>query len=141
MTAALYAGVALTAALSCAWDLRLRRIPNLLTVGSAAAACCVHLALSGPAGAGFSVAGWVLGIALFLPWFLARAMGGGDVKLLGAVGAWLGPVEIVWACLFAMAAGGVVALVLLAAPRRERPRAIAYAVPVTMGVALALWLR
>ena len=139
MTALIYAGVAATAVLSCAWDIRYRRIPNVLTFGSALLGIGLHAAGSGAAGAGFSAAGWAVGLALFLPWFLAGGMGGGDVKLLAAFGAWLGPLQIVWACLFAMLAGGLVAAIAVVASR-HRPRAVASAVPIAAGVALALWL-
>jgi prepilin peptidase CpaA len=44
--------------------------------------------------------------------FLLRGMGAGDVKLLGAVGAWLGPGGALWSALFAVLAGGVLALVV-----------------------------
>jgi prepilin peptidase CpaA len=39
-------------------------------------------------------------------------MGAGDVKLLGAVGAWLGPTGALWSAFFAVMAGGVLALVI-----------------------------
>jgi Flp pilus assembly protein protease CpaA len=62
------------------------------------------------------------------------------VKLLGAFGAWLGPVHVLWAAMFAMVAGGVIAVIVLMVRRHQPPRAIRYAVPVGTGVALALWL-
>src|SRR5262245_8754207 len=102
-------GILSTIVLSCAWDLRARRLPNVLTFGSALAALAVHSLDGGLPAAGLSVAGCLTGILLFLPWFLAGGMGGGDVKLLGAFGAWLGPQQTLWAGLFAMLAGGVLA--------------------------------
>ena len=169
MPAILYAGIGVTAALSCLWDVRERRIPNALTFGSAAAALAVHALGGGGAAAATAVAGWTVGLLLFVPWFAAGGMGAGDVKLLAAFGAWLGPLEILWAALFAMAAGGVVALaaailrgqarrtltdtwLLAMALRlgagegharhaRERSGGIAYALPVAAGVGLTLWLR
>jgi prepilin peptidase CpaA len=42
--------------------------------------------------------------------FLLRGMGAGDVKLLGAVGAWLGVMGALWAAFYAVLAGGVLAL-------------------------------
>jgi prepilin peptidase CpaA len=39
-------------------------------------------------------------------------MGAGDVKLLAALGAWLGPMETVWLALFSSIAGGVIALIV-----------------------------
>ena len=63
-------------------------------------------------GLALSAAGWAIGIALFLPMFLLRGMGGGDVKLLGAVGAWLGPLGALYAGLYSVLAGGVLALIV-----------------------------
>ena len=81
-------GVVLSAAVI---DVRTHRIPNILTFGSAAAAFGYHAWTAGASGLGASAGGWAIGVALFLPLFLLRGMGGGDVKLMGAVGAWLGP--------------------------------------------------
>jgi prepilin peptidase CpaA len=139
MSGAVYVGLAGTAAASCWSDLRSGRIPNVLTFGSAAAALLVHGA-GGSNGLLFSVSGLVVGLLLFLPWYVMGGMGGGDVKLLAAFGAWLGPTQVFWACLFAMLAGGALALAVMIIYRRDRPRGIAYAVPVAVGVAMALWL-
>jgi prepilin peptidase CpaA len=102
-------GVVLTAAVI---DARTQRIPNILTFGSAAAALVYHAWTGGGYGLGVSAGGWALGVALFLPMFLLKGMGGGDVKLLGAVGAWLGPMGVLYAGLYSVLAGGVLALVV-----------------------------
>ena len=52
------------------------------------------------------------GTALFLPFFLLGGMGAGDVKLLAALGAWLGPRDALWLAVYASMAGGVLAVVL-----------------------------
>ena len=57
------------------------------------------------------VGGWLLGAALFFPMFALRGMGAGDVKLLAAVGAWLGPAQVVWWRSDTSIAGGVLGLV------------------------------
>lgn len=93
-------------------DVRTRRIPNLLTFGSALAAAVYHASTTGLHGLALSAAGWAAGIALFLPMFLLRGMGAGDVKLLGAVGAWLGPEGVLYASLYSVLAGGVLALIM-----------------------------
>jgi len=93
-------------------DVRTGRIPNILTFGSAAAALAYHLWTGGLHALGMSAAGWAIGTALFLPLFLLRGMGAGDVKLLGAVGAWLGPMGALYSGLYSVLAGGLLALVI-----------------------------
>ena len=111
----IYQGIAIgLVVIAVAWDLATRRIPNLLTFGAALAAFAVHAYVEGWTGAGTSLAGWVVGAAFFFPFFALRGMGAGDVKLLAAVGAWLGPAAIVWVALFSGVAGGVFGLVVAA---------------------------
>ncbi len=98
----------------CVTDLRHRRIPNVLTLGAAAGAFGYFLVGDGWSGLGWSVAGWAVGLAMFLPIFAMRGIGGGDVKLMAALGAWIGPGPAVWTALFAALAGGPLALVVAA---------------------------
>jgi prepilin peptidase CpaA len=86
-------------ALVCAaawWDLTAHRIPNTLTVTGLAAAFLLRAPL-GPEALVRGLAG--LGIALLIAVVLyaIRAIGGGDVKLLAGVGAFLGSSEILGA--------------------------------------------
>jgi prepilin peptidase CpaA len=99
-------------------DLRTRRIPNLLTGPMAIVG--VTLAAAGSSGVtvAASLLGLCLGLALMLPGHLLGATGGGDVKLMGAVGAVVGPGTVIEAFLFTAIAGGVLALVV--AVRRKR---------------------
>ena len=92
------------------FDVRTRRIPNFLTFGGAAAAMAYAVFAGGLPALGWAVAGWVLGAALFFPFFALRGMGAGDVKLLAALGAWLGPGAAVWVAIYASMAGGVLAV-------------------------------
>src|SRR6187401_3320193 len=102
-------GIAIVAS---AWDLRTRRIPQLLTFGGALAAFVFH-SINGGWDAGVaSAAGWAVGIAIFFVPFALGGLGAGDVKLLGALGAWLGPTGIFWAALYTGVAGGVLAIVV-----------------------------
>jgi len=101
--------VALVAAVC---DLKTRRIPNALTLGAALVAIGVHGMLSGWSGVLLAASGWVVGLALFFPVFLLGGMGAGDVKLLAATGAWLGPYGAVWVALYGVLAGGLMALVV-----------------------------
>ena len=93
-------------------DVRTRRIPNVLTLSAAGLALGFHLVTGGPSAAGWSLAGWIVGVLLFLPMFALRGMGGGDVKLLAAVGAWLGPTQVALAALATSVAGGVIAIIV-----------------------------
>jgi prepilin peptidase CpaA len=67
-----------------------------------------------PGGLGWLAAlkGLVLGMAVLLPIYLLRAMGAGDVKLMGMVGAFLGPGDLVGAVIATFIAGGVMAVVV-----------------------------
>jgi prepilin peptidase CpaA len=98
-------------------------------------------------------------------------MGAGDVKLLAAVGAWLGPSQVATAALATSIAGGVIALVVALAhgylrtawrnlwmlltqwrvmgirPVDEltlqgaRGPRLAYAFPIAIGTLVTLWLK
>jgi len=99
-------------------DLRSRRIPNELTAAMAVAG--IALAGLGWSGAtvGASLAGLVLGLLLMMPGYALGATGAGDVKLMAAVGAIVGPALVLSAFLCTSLAGGVLAIVV--AIRRRR---------------------
>jgi prepilin peptidase CpaA len=103
------AGVVLTASVC---DLRRRRIPNTLTLGAAAVAFAMQAVLNGWHGLFLAASGWAVGMALFFPLFALGGLGAGDVKLLAAVGSWLGPAGAVWTGLYGAIAGGIMALVV-----------------------------
>ena len=89
--AACVAGFTLAAAVI---DFRTKKIPNWLTVPSAMAALIFHLVTGGGTGLLLALAGFAVGFALLiLPWILGGG-GMGDVKLLAALGTWLGPLMI-----------------------------------------------
>jgi prepilin peptidase CpaA len=109
MSAAQLIGLGL-AAVACGCDLKTRRIPQLLTLGGAVAGLIFHLWTGGWSAGAESLAGWVVGMIVFLPPFALGGLGAGDVKLLGALGAWFGPTEALWLALYAGVAGLVLAL-------------------------------
>ena len=167
----IHAGAIAVGVVAAAWDLKSRRIPNVLTFGSAVLAILVHAYLSGISGVGWAVAGWFVGAAFFLPIFALGGMGAGDVKLLAALGAWLGPGPVAWVALFSLIAGGVLGLIVAVAYgyltqafaniqwmfqywRSEGAKPVpdvtlathsgprlAYAVPIFAGLMVMLWLK
>ena len=107
LTAALVIGAAVAATVI---DVRRRRVPNVLTMGLASAG--LVLAMTGVNGVtvGGALGGLALGLALLLPAHVFGATGAGDVKLLAAFGALLGPGGVFEAFLRAAILGGVMAL-------------------------------
>ncbi|MEG1768355.1 MAG: A24 family peptidase [Comamonas sp.] len=92
-------------------DLRTRRIPNRLTVGGATAALLFSLvAPHHGGGLLWALGGLGLGLALMLPLYLLRALGGGDVKLMAMSGAFLGPEGTWQAVIFVFVVGGLLAM-------------------------------
>ena len=102
------------ASLACVTDLRTRRIPNVLTFGAALAGLLYQFANGGIDGLGNGALGLFVGALIFILPFALGGLGGGDVKLLAALGAWLGPETVLWLSLYAGVAGGVMALVVSA---------------------------
>jgi prepilin peptidase CpaA len=57
--------------------------------------------------------GAAIGLALLLTLVAGPGLGGGDIKLIAAIGALCGPTFVVWTCLFAALAGSVIFLIPL----------------------------
>ena len=72
-------------------DLKSRKIPNWLTVSAFVTALGFHYYAGGISGLLQSIAGFATGFGLLLVLWLIGGGGGGDVKLMGAIGAWVGP--------------------------------------------------
>ncbi len=153
-----YAAVGLYVVLAAATDARMHRIPNYLTVPAALLGLAYHAFAPTGWGAMTSLAGFGVGFALlFIPWLFGGS-GAGDVKLLAALGAWLGPQCVLVAFAVSTIFAAVAALVVMihsgatrgvfATKRRfggtgqsngkspkRRKRAMPFAVP----VALSTW--
>ena len=91
-------------------DIRRRRVPNVLTMGIAATGLALALVGVGAVTVGGAVGGLALGLGLLLPAHMIGATGAGDVKLLAAFGALLGPGDVFHAFLRAAILGGVIAV-------------------------------
>jgi len=159
------------AAVAAAIDMKTGRIPNALTFGATLAALLYHTIDGGASGFAWALAGCGIGLALFFPFFALGGLGAGDVKLVAALGTWLGPLGVLRLAAGAGIAGGVVALVVMLHARylgtaarnlllllthwrvngvRPLPELtlagssgprLAYAVPILLGTLGALWWR
>ena len=105
-------GLVLTVAFGAAFDVGTRRIPNYITVGGLAVALGLRLSTGGVEALLGGLLGALLAFLLTFPLFMLRSMGGGDVKLLTAVGAFLGPYNTFVALLATALVGGVLAIVV-----------------------------
>jgi prepilin peptidase CpaA len=91
-------------------DLRSARIPNWLTFPAMGMALLGHTWLGGISGGLVSLAGLAVGLGLLLMIYLAGAIGAGDVKLMAAVGAFVGPYDVLECGWLAFVIGGVYVL-------------------------------
>jgi prepilin peptidase CpaA len=62
----------------------------------------------------------LLGLVVFLPFYLVRGMAAGDVKLMAVVGFFTGPAEAFQIAIFTWCAGGAMALLLILLRSRLR---------------------
>jgi prepilin peptidase CpaA len=99
-------------------DWRSRRIPNWLTVPALFVGLGGNTLALGWAGAKDSLLGAGLGLGLLLPFVLLRSLGGGDWKLVGALGAFLGPLRLISVLVGTILVAGVIAVVLIIWKRR-----------------------
>lgn len=93
-----------------AWtDINSRRIPNWLVLAGLVSGLLIQLLFS--SGSVFMWgAGLLVGFALFLPLYLLKVMGAGDVKLMAMVGSFVGPAAVVGVVLMTLIAGGILAV-------------------------------
>lgn len=98
-----------------AWgDIRTRRIPNYLTLGTAVAGLGFQAGCHGWAGLWAGFLGLLVGFGLLIIPYILKGMGAGDVKALAALGAWLGPHDTFFLFLYMGVCGGVLILLVLA---------------------------
>ncbi len=96
--------------LAAVGDLKDRRIPNVLTFGALAAGLGLRAA-TGPTALMDGLEGGGLAALVAVPFFMLGALGGGDTKLLVALGSFFGPGRMVGALLLIAFLGGLLAVV------------------------------
>ncbi|MDO8684254.1 MAG: prepilin peptidase [Armatimonadota bacterium] len=89
------------------------KIYNKLTIPCIIIGPALGVLIAGREGLLISLEGAGLGAVVFIAIALFRLMGGGDSKLIWAVGSLKGPSFLIWAMLFTAVAGGVLAICFL----------------------------
>jgi prepilin peptidase CpaA len=104
-----------------AWtDWRTRRIPNWLTVSGFALGIVLHSWITGWRGTLVAIEAAGLGLVILLPLVLMRALGAGDWKLMGALGAITGPQIFLRVLLASIFVSGLMAVVLMIRTKRVK---------------------
>jgi prepilin peptidase CpaA len=96
-------------------DVRWGKIFNKVTFPLILAGFLLNTLFLGAAGSLESLKGFgaAIGLALLLTLVAGPGLGGGDIKLIAAIGALCGPVFVVWTCLFTALAGSFIFLIPL----------------------------
>ena len=101
---------ALTAGIT---DFRYRKIPNWLTYPAIPIAILLHWIIAGGHAALLSLGGAAVGLGVMLPFVLLGGLGGGDWKLMGALGAFFEPRRLLPVLILTLMINGIMALALV----------------------------
>ena len=108
----------LVAIIAAVIDVRQHRIPNWLTYPAVVMGILLRWAFLGWRGLGTALAGCALAGGIVFLFYLMRAMGAGDVKLLAAIGSLVGPSDVLVVLAATAISGGVLALLYVMVRRR-----------------------
>ena len=150
-------------ALACYWEIRERRIPNWLTLGAIVLGIGASAIEGGFDGLVDSALGLAVAGGLFLPFCLLGVVGGGDMKLMAAVGAVTGWPMVLRVVCDTCVAGGLIAVAIMAwngvllttlanvfkimvgMPRKQQglrnPPMVPYALAITAGTLVAVFVQ
>jgi prepilin peptidase CpaA len=92
----------------CAVDVRIRRIPNAISAPAIVIGVAINGLYFGPAGLLASTGGIMVMVGVLIVPFALGGIGAGDVKMMAAVGAFLGPRLAVLGLALGMGVGGII---------------------------------
>jgi prepilin peptidase CpaA len=107
--------VLVAALITTVTDLWRFKIYNVLTLPLLLSGLAYHFFVGGTGGLAASLLGAVFGFAVLLLFYVMGGMGAGDVKLMAAVGAWLGLPLIFYVFIASSLAAGLYSVILLVA--------------------------
>ena len=150
-------------AFACYGEIKERRIPNWLTLGAIAFGVGAAVIEGGVDGLADSALGLAIAGGLFLPFCLLGVVGGGDMKLMAAVGAIVGWPMVLRVVCNTCIAGGLIAVAIMAwngvllttlanvfrimvgMPRKQQglrnPPMVPYALAITIGALVAVFVQ
>jgi prepilin peptidase CpaA len=94
-------------------DINTHRIPNSLSATAAVLGLSLQLWVNGAPGVLGALGGAAVGLGIFLPFYVLRAFGAGDVKAMATVGIFLGAQLTLLAAAFTLVAGAIVGVIVL----------------------------
>lgn len=94
-------------------DSRTHRIPNALCAVAALIGVSLQVGIHGEAGLLVALGGATVAFAMFIPFYVLRAFGAGDVKAMATAGIFLGVQNAVLAGGITLIAGAVLGLLML----------------------------
>lgn len=94
-------------------DIQSMKIPNWITVTGMVSGVIYHGIAHGWEGVVFSVSGLAAGFGLLIMMYWLRAVGGGDVKLFGGIGAWTGIGFTLSSMMYSILIAGAIGIVIL----------------------------
>ena len=94
-------------------DIRTRRIPNALSATAAVLGLSLQAWINGAPGVLSALGGAAVGLGMFLPFYVLRAFGAGDVKAMATVGIFLGAPATLLAVSFTLVSGAILGVIVL----------------------------
>lgn len=109
-------------ALAALWDITQRRVPNALIAAGLLGGFALATQAGGLSGLGFSFLGAAFALVLLIGPFAMRWMGGGDVKMLMMIGAFVGHIGVLYILVVGTAIHGLLGLAMLFSSRIARSK-------------------